>query len=112
LAALAAHAAPSWEIEDLLAKFGEGIQEGQSLTVPLFKPGKVRLVGDGVKAVKMTQVDRKPPAVVLEGVPFGGQAEASFQLDIAYEDGTAELLSYFVVPKDAPSNFRSRLPNN
>ena len=112
LAALAAHAAPSWEIEDLLAKFGEGIQEGQSLTVPLLKPGKARVVGDGVKAVKLTQVDRRPPAVVLEAVPFGGQAEASFQLDIAYEDGTTELLSYFVVPKDAPSNFRSRLPNN
>jgi hypothetical protein len=96
----------------LLAKFGEGIQEGQSLTVPLLKPGRARLVGDGAKAVKLTQLDRKPPAVVLEAVPFGGQAEVSFQLDIGYEDGSSELLSYFVVPKDAPSNFRSRLPNN
>jgi hypothetical protein len=50
--------------------------------------------------------------VLLEALAFGGQAETSFQLDIEYEDGSSELLSYFVVPKDAPSSFRSRLPGN
>jgi hypothetical protein len=35
LQALAARAGARWEIEDQLAKFGEGIHAGQSLTVPL-----------------------------------------------------------------------------
>lgn len=110
LAALTARAAPSWDFEDLLAKFGEGIREGQKLTVPLLKPGKARAIGDGMKAVKLTQLDRHPPAVILEAVAYGGRSEATFQLDIAYEDGTRELLTYFVVPRDAPSNFRSGFP--
>ena len=41
-----------------------------------------------------------------------GQTETSFQLEIFYEDGSQEALAFFVVPKGAPSNFRSRLPHN
>ena len=112
LTALAEHAAASWETEDLLAKFGEGIQQGQRLTVPLLKPGKAELKGDGAKAIRMSRVERPAPAVVLEAVQLDGQTETSFQLDIFYEDGTQEVLAFFVVPKGAPSNFRSRLPHN
>ena len=110
LAALAAHAAESWAIEDLLAKFGEGIHEGQRLTVPLLKPGKASLTGDGAKFVKLTPLDRQPPAVILEALAAGTQGEASFQLAISYADGTKEALSFFVVPKGTPSNNRSVLP--
>jgi hypothetical protein len=112
LQALAEHAASSWAIEDLLAKFGEGIREGQRITVPLLKAGKARVSGDGAKAVRLTRIDRQPLAVQLDAVATGRQGEASFQLDIFYEDGSSESLPYFVVPKDTPSNFRSLSPNN
>ena len=112
LTALAEHAAAAWEIEDLLAKFGEGIQEGGRLTVPLLKPGKAEVTGDGAKAIRMSRIERPAPAVVLEAAPTDGQKETGFQLEISYEDGTQEVLAFFVVPKGAPSNFRSRLPQN
>jgi hypothetical protein len=112
LASLAARAAPAWAIEDLVAKFGEGIREGQKITVALLGRGKAQVVGAGANAVKMALLERDPPAVVLQAVAYGGQSEATLQLDISYEDGTAELLTFFVVPKGAPSNFRSGFPNN
>jgi hypothetical protein len=112
LAALAAHAAASWETDALLQKFGEGIYEGDQLTVPLLREGKARLSGDGAKGVRLSVLDRKSPAVLLDAVAIGRQGEASFQLDIEYADGGRESLAFFVIPRDAPSNFRSRLPNS
>jgi hypothetical protein len=107
LAALVAHAATHWEIEDLLEKYGEGILAGNSLTVPLLKPGKARLAGEGEKFVKLTPLGGKPGAVRLQTEAVESKAEVSFQLNLSYEDGTQEVLNYFVVPKGAPSNFRS-----
>jgi hypothetical protein len=112
LAALAAHAAASWQTEALLQKFGEGIYEGDQLTVPLLREGKARLSGEGAKGVRLSVLDRKPPAVLLDAVAIGRKGETSFQLDIEYADGGRESIPFFVVPKDAPSNFRSRLPNS
>lgn len=111
LEALAAHAAQSWAIEDLLAKFGEGIHEGQRLTVPLLKPGKASLAGDGARIVKLTPLDRQPPAMILEALASPSKGEVSFQLMIAYADRTTETLGFFVVPKATPSNSRSVLPH-
>jgi hypothetical protein len=112
LAALAARAAASWETEALLQKFGEGIYAGEQLTVPLLREGKARLSGDGARGVRLSMLERKPPAVLLEALAIRRKGEASFQLDIEYADGGGENLAFFVVPKDAPSNFRSRLPNS
>jgi hypothetical protein len=50
--------------------------------------------------------------VLLDAAATGRQGEAGFQLDIEYADGGRECLVFFVVPRDAPSNFRSRLPNS
>lgn len=111
LAALAAHAAPMWAIEDLLAKFGEGIHEGQQLTVPLLQAGKASLAGDGAKFVKLALLNRQPPAVTLAALASGTQGEASFQLVLSYADGTSETLNFFVVPKGTPSNNRGVLPH-
>lgn len=111
-ASLARRAAPSWQIEHPVPKFGEGIREGQKLTVPLLKRGTVQLVGDGANAVRMTLLERDPPAEVPQGVACGGQSEATFGLDIACEDGTQERLSFFVVPKGAPSKNRSGFPHS
>jgi hypothetical protein len=111
LEALAARAAEAWNTENLIAKFGEGILEGQRLTVPLLKPGKVAVTGDGAKLVKMTLLDRQQPAVTLEALPSAEKKEANFQLVITYRDRTAETLLFFVVPKGTPSNHRSVLPH-
>ena len=111
LAALVAHAAPAWEAEDLLAKFGEGIHEGQQLTVPLLQAGKASLTGDGAKFVKLTPLDRKPPAVVLAAQASGTQGEAGFQLVLTYADRTSETLQFFVIPNGTPSNNRGVLPH-
>lgn len=112
LAALAEQATPSWINEELLAKYGEGIHEGQQLRVPLLKPGVARLVGDGARAVKLSQLNPDDTAVVLEAGITGGQSEASFALEIEYRDGGRERLEFFIVPKGAPSNFHNRLPHN
>jgi hypothetical protein len=111
LGALKEHAAPSWQIEDLVAKFGEGIHEGDRLVVPLLLPGKAQLAGDGVKSVKMRMLDRKPPAVELLAGGAEQKQEQQFQLRLSYRDGTSETLTFFVIPKGTPSNRRRVLPH-
>ncbi len=111
LNALTARAASAWQIESLIAQFGEGILEGQVISVPLLRPGKASIAGDGSKFVKMTLLDRQPPALTLEALPSDTQREANFQLTISYEDGTSETLPFFIVPKGTPSNHRSVLPH-
>jgi hypothetical protein len=111
LAALRARAAQAWQIEELVAKLGEGIHEGDRLVVPLLKPGKASLSGDGVQSVTMRMIDRNPPAVELLAGGAAKQAEQQFQLQLSYADGTSETLIFFVVPKGTPSNRRTVLPH-
>ena len=106
LQALAARAGARWEIEDQLAKFGEGIHAGQTLTVPLLKPGKAALAGDGAKLVKMGLLRRKLPAVQLTALDSETKGEVHFTLEISYTDGTTESLPFFVIPSGTPSNSR------
>ena len=110
LQALATHADARWQIEDQLAKFGEGIHAGQSLVVPLLKPGKAALAGDGAKLVTMTSVRRKPGAVQLTALDSDTKGEVHFTLELAYSDGSSESLSLFVIPSGTPSNSRPPLP--
>lgn len=112
LAALAERAAAAWEIEDLVAEHGEGIHEGESLTIPLLRPGKVSVCGEGARVVTATPNDCGPPAITLKigDVPTGA-AEIPFEVVIRYEKLDVETLEFFVVPKDAPSNRRTTLPH-
>ena len=111
LEALAIRSAVAWEIEDLIAKFGEGIHEGQSLNVPLLQAGKFSLTGEAEKFVKLSRLDLNPPVVMLEALPSEEKKELNFQLDITYRDGSSETLLFFIVPKNAPSNRRSTSPH-
>ncbi len=111
LGALRAHAAPAWQIEALVAKLGEGIHEGERLVVPLLKSGKAELAGDGVASVRIRMLDRTPPAVELVAGGAPEQKEQEFQLRLSYEDGSAETLTFFVVPTGTPSNQRRVLPH-
>ena len=108
LEALAKRAAESWELESFAMKFGEGIHQGDSLSVRLLKKGKSSVRGDGAAAVTLSHDDRRePPAVLLEIGEPNTKAEVEFELVIDYEDGTQEVLLFFIVPKGAPSNQRS-----
>jgi hypothetical protein len=111
LRALREHAAHAWEVEELVKKFGEGIHEGEKVVVPLLKPGKAELSGDGAAIVKMRMLDRQPPAAELVAGGSDNKAEQEFQLQLTYEDGEAETLKFFVVPKETPSNRRQALPD-
>lgn len=111
LAALRAHAAPLWEVEKLVAEFGEGIHEGDRLVVPLLGPGEAELTGDGVASVDVQVLDRVPPAVELVAGGADKQVEQEFQMRISYRDGTTETLTFFVVPKGTPSSNRRVLPH-
>ena len=105
LAAQRTRAAGRWEIEDLLAKFGQGIHAGTSLVVPLLKPGKAAIAGDGIKLVRMGTLDRSGvPAVELNALDSETKGEVHFTLELSYADGTSESLPYFVVPTGTPSN--------
>ena len=105
LVAQRTRAAGRWEIEDLLAKFGQGIHAGTSLVVPLLKPGKSAIVGDGIKLVRMGTLDRPgAPAVELNALDSETKGEVHFTLELSYTDGTSESLPYFVVPTGTPSN--------
>jgi hypothetical protein len=111
LGALKEHAAPAWEIEDLVAKFGEGIHQGDRVIVPLLGAGKAELAGDGAKSVKMRMLDRNPPAVELLVGGAAEKQEQEFQLKLTYRGGASETLTFFVVPEGTPSNHREALPH-
>jgi hypothetical protein len=111
LGALRARAEPIWQIEALAAKLGEGIHEGDTLIVPLLRPGKAELSGDGVAAVTMRMLKRTPPAVELVAGTAAEKKEQSFQLQLSYDDGSTETLQFFVIPKGTPSNQRRVLPH-
>jgi len=111
LAALRTHAEPSWELEDLVAKFGEGIHEGDSVIVPLLGAGKAELAGDGAKSVRMRMLDRKPPAVELVAGGAQEKKEQEFQLKLTYRGGVSETLTFFVIPEGTPSDRREALPH-
>ena len=106
LQAQAQRAAARWQLEDQLAKFGEGIHAGQSLTVPLLKPGKAVLAGDGVKLVQLKMLDRRPPAVQLTALDSETKGEVHFTLELSYAGGGSESLPFFVIPSGTPSNSR------
>lgn len=111
LEALAIRSAAAWKTEELITKFGEGIHEGQSLNVPLLQAGKFRLSGEGERFIKLTQLDLNPLVLKLEPLPCKEKKELSFQLDLTYRDGSSEMLLFFIVPQDTPSNRRSTLPH-
>jgi len=110
LKALAAQAEEAWQVEDLVAKFGEGIHEGEKRVVPLLSRGKASLSGDGADLVKMRMLEQGP-AVELTAGRSDERAEQSFDLDLSYDDGSSETLSFFVVPKGTPSKHRGVLPH-
>lgn len=112
LAALAERAAAAWEIEDLVAEHGEGIHEGETLTIPLLRPGKIAVAGKGARVVTTSVRECGAPAITVKvgDVPCGSP-EIPFEITIHYDALDAETLEFFVVPNEAPSNRRTTLPH-
>lgn len=108
---LAEHARGHWETEELIDTFGEGIHEGQEMTVAMLQPGSATLSGEGAKFVKMTMLDRQAAGLTLEAMASGARNELSFTLEIKYVDGSGETLNYFIVPRGTPSNKRGVAPH-
>ena len=111
LKALANKASKPWEVEQLISKFGEGIHEGEKLTIPFFSAAKIKITGDGAEFIKTATPKFNKNAVILEALATNKKEEVNFQLQISYLDGTKESLPFFIVPKDTPSNFKSELPH-
>lgn len=103
-------AAEPWEIDRLVAKFGEGIMVGTPHRVALLHQGAtVKITGEAADVVNMRLLKREhgPGAIELyvEASDFG--REESFKLHISYENGIKEQLDFFVVSTNIPSQRRS-----
>ena len=105
-------AAKTWEIEDAIRKFGEGIITGTMHRAALLGEACVELVGDGSKYVRATVEENGPPALVLTAEAVSLPHEMDFDAIIAYQDGERERLPFFVVSRDVPSNIKAEHERN
>ena len=107
LKGLAQNAAPAWEIEELVAKLGEGIMTGTTHKVALLESdAAVEISGDGAKLVKIEPL--KTPegsgAVALHVADEKLAQEVSFEMHISYRSGLRETLLFFAVSSTTPSD--------
>lgn len=107
LKGLAQNAAPAWEIEELVAKLGEGIMTGTSHTVALLEAdAAVEVSGEGARLVRIEPL--KTPggsgAVVLHVADEKLSQEVSFEMHISYRSGLRETLPFFAVSSSTPSD--------
>ena len=100
-------ATTTWEIDDAIREFGEGIVTGETHRVALLGEARVELVGDGAKYVRATIEERGAPALVLAAAPVALPHEVDFDVVVNYQDGECERLRFFVVSRDAPSNTKA-----
>lgn len=100
LSALAERARTPWEIEELTDKFGEGVREGETLSIPLLSRGDFTIDGPGAEFVS-TELNPQPLPPRLLLTPKGGREarDLSFTVTFHYR-GETESLVFFVVPED------------
>lgn len=100
-------AATTWEIDDAIREFGEGIVTGETHRVALLGEASVELVGDGARYVRATIEEVGAPALVLTATPVSLPHEVDFDVVVTYQEGDSERLHFFVVSRDAPSNTKA-----
>ena len=104
------NASHDWQIQNLLEEFGEGIYTGSSQNIALLEPqDSVKLSGDGAQYVKTSQPQRKdlPPVMLLQVKDIDLSHETDFKMHIKYKSGLEEVLPFFLVSKNTPTNARS-----
>jgi hypothetical protein len=102
-------AARVWEIEDAVERFGEGILAGTTHRVALLDEAKLEIIGEGARHVRAS-VEETPsggPVLVLAAGPLALPHELDLQVAASYADGTREVLRFFVVSRDVPSNTKA-----
>ncbi|WP_333672339.1 hypothetical protein [Elioraea tepidiphila] len=102
-------AARVWEIEEAVARFGEGILAGTTHRVALLDEAKLEITGEGARHVRAS-VEESPggaPVLVLTASPLSLPQELDLQVAASYADGTKEMLRFFVVSRDVPSNTKA-----
>jgi hypothetical protein len=102
-------AARVWEIEEAVERFGEGILAGTTHRVALLDEAKLEIAGEGARHVRAS-VEETPggaPVLVLTASPLSLPHELDLQVAASYADGTKEMLRFFVVSRDVPSNTKA-----
>jgi hypothetical protein len=107
---LATGAEEYWKIEDLVEQFGEGVHEGTELAVPLLDAGKVNISGDGKKFIEVSPSKYSANVFMLKALPSDEKQEINFEVNISYNNGKRETLSYFIIPKGTPTNQKNNYP--
>lgn len=104
---LAANAAPAWEIEALVEKFGEGILTGSSQKVALLeRDAMVELSGEGADLVRieMLKTSGMTGALMIHAADKELPQEVPFELNLLYRSGERETLRFFLVSETTPSD--------
>jgi hypothetical protein len=107
---LAKRAADAWSIDDLVARYGEGVMVGRPHRVALLEPtASAKLGGDAASVVQMKRLERPgtPPVLELSASTFPFEHEAEFTLTISYGSGAGETLPFFLVAPDTKSSRRT-----
>jgi len=100
-------AGDAWQIDNLVAEFGEGIVVGETHTVPLLDDrAKIDAHGEAVGSVEIRLLERTPAAAAVEirAITLPASPRADLELTITYAGGETERLRFFVLSRDLPSN--------
>ncbi|MEO1795873.1 MAG: hypothetical protein AAFR53_02520 [Pseudomonadota bacterium] len=103
-------ASASWEIEDLVGEYGEGIQTGTTHKVALLEPdASVEISGEGAELVELEPMETSEMGgcVAIHVADKRLSNELCFELDISYRSGLQEQLRFFVVSPGTPSSRKS-----
>lgn len=97
-------AARTWELEDVIREFGEGIIAGETARVALLGEACVELSGEGAQHVRASMAEDGPPCLILSSERVSLPHEKDVNISITYANGDQEMLRYFVVSRGSPSN--------
>lgn len=103
LTALAQRAEHPWAVEALTDKYGQGIREGDTLSVPLLERGDFTIDGPGAEFVSAELNPQPlPPRLKLTAGDSRGARDLTFRVTFHYGRAT-ESLTFFIVPSGAPT---------
>jgi hypothetical protein len=100
-------AGEAWQIDNLVAEFGEGIVVGETHTVALLDDrAKIDTHGAAMGSVEIRLLERAPggAAVEIRAIKLPPSPRADLELTITYAGGETERLRFFVLSRDIPSN--------
>lgn len=103
LAALTKRAEHPWAVEELTDTYGQGIREGDTLSVPLLERGDFTIEGPGAEFVTAELNPQPfPPRLTLTAGDSRGARDLTFHVTFHYGRAT-ESLTFFILPSGAPT---------